>query len=392
MSEIHHLEDGKIVLYRRAGSSRWQARFRRAKESGWDRFATGEDDLDAAKRVALRKFHEIEFLAERGIAVGSRHSFAKVAEEVIKELEAKGLRAVRGSVIAKSYIFAIRGYLIPFFGTMRIDAIEPQHFDDFSAWRRKKLGFEPKKTTVNTHNLALRRIFKHAYKKKWRGDVPELENDGVEGERGSWFEAHEVEAILDDLAEHAHKGRKQVSKGLNYLLWNYVAIILATGMRPGTEARNLRWKDVEEFEKDGVIHLRLHVKGKTGERSLIARQFAWIHFDNLAPKDERDPEAKVFALPDGTEPKDLHGAFERCLVRTSLLIDRRGRRRSLYSLRHTYATTSILGGVDLHTLARQMGTSIAMLERHYSHLTPTMRAKELSIDPTAVGVGLGPAP
>ena len=98
MADIHHLLEGKVVLYRRAGSSRWQARFRRNSESGWDRFATGKDDLEQAKEVALRTFFEIGVKAEHGIAIGSRHSFTKVAEEVIAELEVKQRRPIRGSV------------------------------------------------------------------------------------------------------------------------------------------------------------------------------------------------------------------------------------------------------------------------------------------------------
>ncbi len=55
-----------------------------------------------------------------------------------------------------------------------------------------------------------------------------------------------------------------------------------------------------------------------------------------------------------------------------------GRDRTLYSLRHTYATNELLTGTDIHTLARQMGTSVVMLERHYSKLTATMAATDLA--------------
>ena len=34
--------------------------------------------------------------------------------------------------------------------------------------------------------------------------------------------------------------------------------------------------------------------------------------------------------------------------------------------------------MDIHTLAIQMGTSIAMIERHYSHLTPRLRKEMLT--------------
>jgi integrase len=55
-----------------------------------------------------------------------------------------------------------------------------------------------------------------------------------------------------------------------------------------------------------------------------------------------------------------------------------GKMRTLYSLRHSYATFALAEGVDIHTLARQMGTSVVMLERYYSKLTPMMNAAILA--------------
>jgi integrase len=53
--------------------------------------------------------------------------------------------------------------------------------------------------------------------------------------------------------------------------------------------------------------------------------------------------------------------------------------RTLYSLRHTYATLELLeNGTDIHTLAKQMGNSAVMIERHYSKLTATMAADKLA--------------
>jgi integrase len=69
--------------------------------------------------------------------------------------------------------------------------------------------------------------------------------------------------------------------------------------------------------------------------------------------------------------------FEQCLKSAELLENRYGAIRTLYSMRHTYATFQILNGVDYHTLEKNMGTSIGMLERHYSHLTQTLAANEL---------------
>lgn len=53
--------------------------------------------------------------------------------------------------------------------------------------------------------------------------------------------------------------------------------------------------------------------------------------------------------------------------------------RTLYSLRHTYATLEITKKrVDLPTLAKQMGASVGMLEKHYSKLTATMMTDRLA--------------
>jgi integrase len=61
-----------------------------------------------------------------------------------------------------------------------------------------------------------------------------------------------------------------------------------------------------------------------------------------------------------------------------LLEDTAGSDRNLYSLRHTYATLKLLAGTDIHTLARQTGTSVLMLERHYSKLTVTVATVKLA--------------
>ena len=70
--------------------------------------------------------------------------------------------------------------------------------------------------------------------------------------------------------------------------------------------------------------------------------------------------------------------FEILLEESGLLKDRHGDRRSLYSLRHTYATFALVNRVDIHVLARQMGTSIGMIEKHYSHLIPSLSAEQLA--------------
>lgn len=54
-------------------------------------------------------------------------------------------------------------------------------------------------------------------------------------------------------------------------------------------------------------------------------------------------------------------------------------RRSLCSLRHTNATLALMRNeVDIHTLSKQLGNSVRMIERCYSELTATMAAERLA--------------
>jgi integrase len=41
--------------------------------------------------------------------------------------------------------------------------------------------------------------------------------------------------------------------------------------------------------------------------------------------------------------------------------------RTPYALRHTYAAWALAAGVNIYTLARRMGTSVAMMDKTYGH-------------------------
>jgi integrase len=88
---------------------------------------------------------------------------------------------------------------------------------------------------------------------------------------------------------------------------------------------------------------------------------------------------KLFRISTGYQPVSLNGTFRRLMRDTELLKDDAGQNRTLYSLRHTYATLELLrNGTDIHTLSKQMSNSVAMIERHYSKLTATMAADKLA--------------
>ena len=94
---------------------------------------------------------------------------------------------------------------------------------------------------------------------------------------------------------------------------------------------------------------------------------------------EKSANHLLFTFSNGYQPTSLNGAFKRLMRDIGLLKNADGQNITLYSLRHTYATLELLrASTDIHTLAKQMGNSAAVIERHYSKLTATMAADRLA--------------
>jgi integrase len=171
------------------------------------------------------------------------------------------------------------------------------------------------------------------------------------------------------------------------MLTNYVLILANTGIRIG-EARNLRWRDVDtqpsekEGDPDNII---LYVKGKTGVRDVVARTSdVKIYFDRiwelrcyeLGVKPSKDDF--IFCHKDGKPIHNFKKGYSALLDAAGVAFDNQGQKRSLYSLRHTYATFRLHEGVNQYALARNMGTSVQMLETFYGHTTNRVMATELT--------------
>jgi integrase len=133
------------------------------------------------------------------------------------------------------------------------------------------------------------------------------------------------------------------------------------------------------------------VSGKTGKREVVARSaeiktyFKRIHdlrIEELTVKGQRkpkiDPNSLVFCHKDGSEIGTFKKSFAALMKKAGVERDSQGNLRSLYSLRHTYATFRLQNGVQVYTLAKNMGTSVAMIEQYYGHTTNLTSAAELT--------------
>jgi integrase len=390
MEQLIQILPGEVVLFMRGRSKKWQCRYKLADKK-WRRTSTGESDSVAAGKAALRIYYEGEVKRANKLPIDTKR-FSSVADAVVKAMQVE-LDEGTGKAVYHSYIFAINGYLKPFFGKHGIDSITPALLKKLDDWRVQKMGRVPKASTITNHNSALNKVFDYAEQYGWVTPAvrPTLVNKGKKGEARPAFTLQEYKTLCGKLPHWVKKGRGEKSLMMRELLRDYIFILVATGIRHGTEAQNLKWRHIDWHKKGDERYLRLTVTGKTGTHSAIARHNAVNYFERIQSRFpalagmtfDKLIAAKVdeyvFRLADGTQTNSLNQTFEVLMKDTGLAVGAASeKQRTLYSLRHTYATLQLLEGRSIHELAKQMGTSVAMLEQHYSKITPELVAEKFA--------------
>jgi integrase len=174
-----------------------------------------------------------------------------------------------------------------------------------------------------------------------------------------------------------------------------------TGLRPD-EARNLEHRDVSiEEEEDGEKILHIEVRGKRGVGYCKSMPGAVLPYQRLRDRPNPElsqtrrarrrrgedlsepPPAIEFKYPEPTEkvfPGNHIKMFNNLLTRTKLKLDRDGKPRTAYSLRHTYICLRLMEGADIYQIAKNCRTSVEMIERFYAaHIKSTLDAAAINI-------------
>lgn len=423
----HILVPNTLVVFVRPRSTVWQCRYQ--VDGKWQRQSTNERNLDDAKRIAHDLLIEANVRKKLNAAPITR-LFKDVARHAIIRME-KLIADGEAKSMYKEYISIIEHYLIKFFGKHKIDSINHQLLEEFDAWRLTKMKDAPKHSTVLNHNAALNRVFDEGIYRGFMFEVhrPKLVALGKKSERRPAFDLEEVRALRANFDDWIKKARTD-SVELRCLLRDYATILLDTGMRPGVEISELTWGQVEiklypTSEKanlapehvdpnepptpDDSVWINANItailkirKGKTGARDCIGRSPTVRALREIAKRNygeeldeviKKHPTEKIALykelVTERQKDKDrkptlkkatsFSRLFDTYLKEHNLLIDPvTSKRRVLYSLRHTYATIALqIDRVEIHTLALQMGTSVAMIEQHYSHLDAVKAVHQL---------------
>lgn len=397
----HVLMDRTLVLYRRERSGVWQCRYKVGEF--WQRATTKERDFEKAKERAKHLMIAAEVRKAQNLPVVTRRfrDVAKLAVQRLKDELASG----NGKVIYKDYIRVINDVCIPFLGNRNITSIDYGVLAEFDDWRTLLMGKAPTKSTLMTQNAALNRVFDEAVIRGFlvQANKPVLKAKGKKSERHAAFTATELIALLGSFDAWIERGRDEESKELRALMRDYVHALVDTGARPGDELMNLKWKQVKvsikpRVAEDGVnergeliethdlgLSCEMMVTGKTGTRNILGMEPTVRALQRIAKRNYSkvgtlleplkyvaiaNNNDYVFRTKAKAKPTSFQKLFSSYLEEHNLLVDpATDRNRVFYSLRHTYATLMLtIDGVPIHTLAEHMGTSVLMIERHYSHL------------------------
>lgn len=411
--------DKKVNIYKRGRSSKWQAAIK-LNNGKWERFTTGTEDESEAKEKAIQLYYGAQTKAENNLPQSTR-KFRNVARYAIDRMQSE-LDNDSGKIVFKDYIRVINNYLIPFFGNYNIASVNTKLLKEYETWRNEKMGaelynkrfsslkskatkpdqiekarvaaskkFSAAQSTLNTHNSALNRVLDEALFQGWITESikPTLKNKGVKSESRGAFTYDEWVQVERKLLSWSTTGHQGKTKELRELLRPYVMFLSYTGIRAGTEAYNLKWKNIQLVGGKGADpYVSVNVDGKRGKRELIAQDEIAIALTQLAILNPNIRNKSVVNVLNSKSNEyvfvDRNGehihtdalrqSFRQFLEQHDLRVGADGKPRSLYSLRHTYATLALMKGRDIYKLATQMGTSVTMIEKYYSKLSPTLNA------------------
>jgi len=375
--------DGKVILYQRPDHKikKWQTRISVEGATGYKVFSTKMSDAKDAERVALDKYFELKNKVDKG---GSLQGITvrQVFDEWIAHLPL--VTQDRNPDYIKETIHKVQRICVEYFNNKPIGEITNTEVREMFGEYQNNATKQLASATLRGARASLNLFFKFAVENDYLDAIPQIPVPSLKKNPRPEFNKDEWK----DLTTHMRKWVEEPCKGergLNgydvkrhrerFYLQHYVLVMGNPGIRIG-EMRNVRWVDLDKVAvDDGEERLLFSVDGKTGKRDVIAnagveddiRRIYEYRKDELGVSDDKfDRTEIIFCHPNGKRIGTYRGSFETLLKETKLRKDKNGNNRTLYSLRHTYATMRI-NEVPIYQLAVNMGTSVEMIEDYYSH-------------------------
>jgi integrase len=379
--ESKSFRDGLIYLYKRADYKKptWLCRVKVPNGKGYINRSTGTGDEHQAFKFADDLYNELLVKSLTGEVVSGKR-IGPAIDGYVRRLEADKER------LSVSYKILLMKRARPFLERKTFNEVSASLLSelvDYLSDKSTKKSLSP--NSIKRIQSDLKHFFGWCVEQGHLEQLPRFPKVNSKASRRPHFDAKDWQHLTRHLREFV-KVENRATRRNREMLRDYVLILANTGIRVG-EARKLKWRDVREVPSsiNGKSNVVLTVQGKTGRREVVASSAdVKKYFQRLLElrKDElgHDPdiESFVFCHPDGSEIGSFKKSFASLMKSAGVEKDSFGEARTVYSLRHTYATFRLLEGVNHYALAKNMGTSVAMLEQFYGHTTNVMAADELT--------------
>jgi integrase len=375
--------DGRIVLYKREGlkNPKWQVRIRVPNATGYKVTTTKTADLREAERFALNLYEDLYLTVKGGGSIKTK-TFRQVFDEWEKAVSTMGSTRQGGTWDAT--VNRVRTYALDYFGSKRITEIGPSAFGDFWVWRKGQFKRRaPTNGTLKRERACLLPLFKFAVQKGYIPQVPGMATPKAATERRPTFTLDEWRTITRAARRWVEEGRKKATYRDRFVSQQVFLILANAGMRVG-ELRGLRWSDLRTVKTETGSHLVGYVRGKTGKREVVFQQGADAYVKRLFDLrrdelgDNPPTDEFVIAHRDGTAIQSFKRSFQSLLDYAEVPSEKDGGTRTVYSLRHFYATQRLSHDTSPFLLAKQMGTSVEMLEKFYGQTVTSALAAQIT--------------
>jgi integrase len=377
MPEKHTILGGKVHVYRRDNSSRWQCATYLAGKNR--RVSTKEDSLGKAKDFAEDWYLELRGKARNG-EINDEKTFREAAVQFEREYQII-TEGQRNPEYVEGHSTRLRLHLVPFFGDMGLSEITPGQIQEYRIHRHeeavKEYGKPPARSTMHQEIVVLRQTLKAAVRHRWLDRLPDLSEpyraSGKISHR-AWFSPEEYKKLYEATRRRARTPKNPRYKWESEQLHDYVLFMANTGLRPD-EANHLEYRDVKIVEDEGSKEtiLEIEVRGKRGVGYCKSTSGAVKPFQRLVERNKPQPTDLIF-------PKTHRQLFNTILDEEGLKKDREGQPRTAYSLRHTYICLRLMEGADIYQIAKNCRTSVEMIEKYYaSHLKNSLDAAAINI-------------
>ncbi len=382
-SDTYSYREGRILIYKRPNSNNFQCRLRIEGIRGYIIQSCKTSNLGNAVKFAEDTYDNLRFKKLNNLPLKSK-TFTQIYNDWFAKADKSEYRQ-------DFYQSRAKLYLKPYFGDYDIKDITEDVIDGYWRWRKNYYKDNPEKLKGNAtdtpsqqslkmEKTAIKEVLEYAFRKGYIRSIPKINFKAkAKTENRDTFTKEEFTSLVSYLIYWSDFSSKASDKYQRKMIYNLVKFLAFTGIRP-SEYYKIKWKDITIQTKNDIKLLYIYIPDntKTGQRTVVSLPEAYSCYTNIKSFSKYTEDNNLFFTNyDGSSMKNFSKTYIKVLKDLNLYISRNGKKRPPYSLRHYYATQRLLNGVQVYDLAKNMGTSVDKIEKHYGHILSVQKTAEL---------------